>query len=55
VLDDLGREALRPIDTEMQAGVHNVVLDLGTLPSGIYLLRLRFGERQMYEKVLLRQ
>ncbi len=41
VLDPLGREALRPVDELLPAGIHSASIDVGGLPSGVYLLHFR--------------
>ena len=43
VFDLLGREVARPLDAELEAGLHTVALDVGALPSGAYVVRLVAG------------
>ena len=43
VFDLLGQEVTTLVDGRVEAGRHTVTFDAGTLPSGIYLYRLRAG------------
>jgi hypothetical protein len=40
VLDPLGREVTRPVDAALPAGAHEVRVDVSSLRSGAYLIRL---------------
>jgi hypothetical protein len=53
VYDVLGREAVRLIEGEMEAGTHEVRLDAGQLPSGTYLVRLEAGAQVRTHRVVL--
>jgi len=43
VFDLAGREVLNPVSTTMNAGVHSVTLDVGSLPSGLYFLQVSYA------------
>lgn len=49
----LGQEVRTLIDQRVEAGSHNVRFDAETLPSGIYLSVLVFGERKQVQKMTL--
>jgi hypothetical protein len=45
IFDALGREVARLVDEDREAGRHEVTLDAGDLPSGVYLARLQTPTR----------
>ncbi len=56
VLDGSGREVARLLDGQRyDAGRYAVELDAGQLPSGTYLVRLRAGEGQVVDRVVVRR
>lgn len=53
VFDVLGREVATLVEGEREAGEHKVVFDAGTLPSGVYVVRLQAGSGVYQHTVLL--
>ena len=51
VLDALGREVAVVVDEQQGAGAHEAWLPLDTLPSGVYVVRLRAGEREATQQL----
>lgn len=54
LFDPSGKEIVRLIDTEMmEEGRYAVGLDAGALPTGAYLVELRFGSNRTVEKIVV--
>jgi len=53
VFDILGREAKPLLDEIKQAGAHSLEIDAGSLPSGVYFLRVSAGNRTKIAKLVL--
>jgi hypothetical protein len=53
LVDYLGREARRPVDQELPAGAHSVVVEVGDLPSGVYFYELRSATQTARGKVVV--
>jgi hypothetical protein len=53
VFDLLGCEVARPVEERKLPGRYEVRFDAGTLPSGLYLYRLKAGIFQQTRKMLL--
>ena len=51
VVDVLGREVLVAVDEARPAGAHHADLDLGALPSGAYVVRLRADGQQATQRL----
>ncbi|MEM9998027.1 MAG: T9SS type A sorting domain-containing protein [Bacteroidota bacterium] len=54
VYDTLGREVARLFDGAKSAGAHELAWERGTLPAGVYVLRLRAGAQQVTTRAVLR-
>lgn len=52
IIDNMGREILRPFEDEIQAGNYQVILDTKGWRSGIYYARLQNKELQQVRKIL---
>jgi len=53
VYDLLGREVARLIDTDMEAGRHDVVFNAQNLASGLYIYRIQAGSFSHHRTMLL--
>ncbi|NQT35558.1 T9SS type A sorting domain-containing protein [bacterium] len=53
VYDLAGRRVSKLIDGYMQAGIHNVTLNAGDLPSGIYIVHLETVDKSQVRKIAL--
>ncbi len=53
VYDLAGRRVSKLIDGYMQAGFHNVTLNAGDLPSGMYIVHLESADRSQIRKIVL--
>ncbi len=53
VYDILGREVARPLDSEVEAGRHEAVLNGSDLPSGMYIVRLQTGNVTLTQRLTL--
>jgi hypothetical protein len=53
VYDLLGREVASLLDKTITAGVHSLEWDAGSLPTGVYIYRLRAGEFSKAKKMVL--
>jgi hypothetical protein len=53
LFDVMGREVRTLVDRRQPAGRYDVLLEAGTLPSGVYLLHLRAGAVNQTSKVVL--
>lgn len=51
VFDALGRMVSMPLDRELQAGDHQVTLDVSSLASGAYVYRLRAGTQSLQRRM----
>lgn len=51
VFDALGRQVSQPLDGELPAGQHTVVLDVSGLASGVYVYRLRTATRSLQNRL----
>jgi hypothetical protein len=52
VFDILGREVMKLVDEQQEAGIHQVVFDAGNLSSGIYFYSIRAGQSSSVKKML---
>ncbi len=53
IYDTAGREVVTLVDGWRDVGVHEVTWDAGTLASGVYLMNLRTGDREVTQKLFL--
>jgi len=53
IYDKMGRKVEDIVDEMLDAGSYSVVLDAREMPSGMYVYRLRCGERQLQRKMML--
>ena len=53
IVDLLGRTVATLVEEPMEAGVHTVRFEAGSLPSGVYLARLRAGSATQSRKLVL--
>ncbi|MDZ7288769.1 MAG: T9SS type A sorting domain-containing protein [candidate division KSB1 bacterium] len=53
--DLLGKEIMTLVNDKLPAGFHKIELDLGNLPSGVYLYRIQSGEFIQSKKMILLQ
>jgi putative CocE/NonD family hydrolase len=53
VFDVLGREMAKILDSEVEAGIHTVVLNAENLSSGVYFCQLRAGNFSAVKKLLV--
>jgi hypothetical protein len=53
VYNVMGQEVARVVDDVLNAGVHTVAFNAGTLPSGMYLMRLTAGGHTAVQKMML--
>jgi len=53
VYDMLGREVQRLVDGEMNAGIHRINFEAGSLSSGVYMYQLRAGDQVRTKRLLL--
>ena len=53
VYDLLGRQVARVVDGDLAAGTHDVQVDAGALPSGVYVYRLDAGTRHQVRRMVV--
>ena len=54
VIHDLqGREVIKLVDSEIEAGIHCAIFDLVNLVSGLYVVRLNNADRAVIEKIVI--
>lgn len=52
LFDIFGRQIRSMMDEAQESGAHSLMLDTGSLPSGVYYVRLRRGNRVITQKIV---
>jgi hypothetical protein len=52
IYNTLGQQVMRLLESEVEAGVHEITFDASYLPSGVYIYRLQAGEYVENRKML---